>query len=96
MSLSGQIGSIPVPALNLTGTPLAAATAGTTNPIVVLARDHSRNILMATGTEVPASVGGYAKGCLFVNTGVSAGTTGLYVNVGSTTAVSFKAVSNAV
>ena len=52
--------------------------------------------MYARGTDVPAdTTSGYAKGCLFVDTDVAAGTTGLYVNVGTNTAADFDAVSDA-
>ena len=64
--------------------------------ITALLLDKNDNVLLATGTTVPTdSKAGYAKGCLFIDTDVAAGTTGLYVNIGSTTAANFNAVSNA-
>lgn len=64
--------------------------------VKVLLKDASGNALWATGTTVPSDSGaGYAKGCLFVDTDVAAGTTGLYVNVGTTAACNFDAVSDA-
>ena len=72
------------------------AAAGTTGDIIVMFRDHQDNILWATGTDVPADdTSGYAKGCLFIDRDVSAGTTGLYVNIGTTNACNFDAVSDA-
>ena len=47
----------------------------------VLIEDASGNALLASGTSVPNATAGYAKGCLFIDTDVSTGTTGLYVNV---------------
>jgi len=61
----------------------------------VILRDGAGHILMATGLTVPGAVAGYAKGALFIDTDVATGTTGLYVNVGTTAASSFKAVTNA-
>ena len=82
--------------LRLAGQAISATVAGTTNPIKVLIRDGDNKVLLATGTDVPAdSTAGYAKGCLFIDTDVAAGTTGLYVNVGTTTAADFDAVSDA-
>lgn len=64
--------------------------------VKVLLKDSSGNALLATGTSVPADSGsGYAKGCLFIDTDVASGTTGLYVNVGTASSCVFKAVSNA-
>jgi hypothetical protein len=62
----------------------------------VLLEDRSGNVLFATGTTVPTDTdAGYAKGCLFIDTDVGAGTTGLYVNVGTTASANFDAVSDA-
>lgn len=61
-----------------------------------LITDGSGDALLATGTAVPADAGaGYAKACLFIDTDVASGTTGLYVNVGTAASCVFKAVSNA-
>ena len=65
---------------------------GTVN---VLIRDKSRNILWSTGTTVPGDVAGHAKGALFIDTDVADGTTGLYVNVGTTASADYDAVSDA-
>lgn len=70
-------------------------TPGTTQ-VRVMIRDNSNHVLHATGVTVPTDgEAGYAKGCLFIDTDVVAGTTGLYVNVGTTTACDFDAVSDA-
>ena len=51
---------------------------------------------MAQGTTVPTdATTGYAKGCLFIDTDVASGTSGLYVNVGTNTSCVFKLVTNA-
>lgn len=64
--------------------------------VTVLFKDAAGNALLATGTTVPTDSGaGYAKGCLFIDTDVAAGTSGLYVNIGSTTECNFNLVSNA-
>lgn len=64
--------------------------------INVLIRDDLGDILMATGTTVPSNDGvGFAKGCLFIDTNVAAGTTGLYCNKGTTEACEFTAVTQA-
>lgn len=64
--------------------------------VKVLLKDGDGNALLATGTGVPADDGaGYAKGCLFIDTDVAAGTSGLYVNIGTTAACNFNLVSNA-
>jgi len=70
-------------------------TPGTTQ-VKALMVDSVGNILYATGTTVPSDAeAGYAKGCLFIDTDVGAGTTGLYVNVGTTASCNFDAVSDA-
>lgn len=64
--------------------------------VKVLIKDGDGNALLATGTGVPADTGaGYAKGCLFIDTDVATGTSGLYVNVGTTASCVFKLVTNA-
>lgn len=56
----------------------------------VLLRDPANHVLLAVGTTLPADGGaGFAKGCLFIDTDVGAGTSGLYVNIGTTTACNF-------
>jgi hypothetical protein len=56
----------------------------------VLLKDASGMILLATGTTVPTDAGaGFAKGCIFIDTDVGAGTSGTYVNIGSITACNF-------
>lgn len=70
-------------------------TPGTTQ-VRGLMKDGSGNLLMATGTTVPTDAEvGYAKGCLFIDTDVAGGTTGLYVNVGTTASCNFDAVQDA-
>ena len=56
----------------------------------VLLKDSTGKILLATGLTVPTDAGaGFAKGCIFIDTNVGAGTTGQYINVGSITACNF-------
>jgi len=86
MSFAGKFLTKPLKSITLDG------EGGDYN---VLIRDGSRNILWATGTTVPGDVAGYAKGCLFIDTDVADGTTGLYVNVGTTASADFDAVSDA-
>ena len=82
--------------LTVLGDDFDNAAAGTTGDIIVYVRDFQDNILWASGTDVPAdSTSGYAKGALFIDRDVAAGTTGLYVNVGTTSACNFDAVSDA-
>jgi len=87
-----KLGSKAQDYLHVEGQRISAAVAGTTNEIMVLMRDADNNILWSTGTEVPSdSTDGYAKGALHIDTNVAAGTTGLYVNIGSTSACNFDA-----
>jgi len=61
-----------------------------------LFKDSAGKTLLATGTAVPADAGTlYAKGCLFIDTDVGTGTSGLYVNVGTAASCVFKLVTNA-
>lgn len=64
--------------------------------VSVLLEDSSGNILWATGTTVPTnSTAGYAKGALFIDTDVAAGTDSLYQNTGDTSASTFEKVEQA-
>lgn len=64
--------------------------------ITVLQRDSNGDILWATGTTVPTdATTGYAKGCLFIDTDVASGTTGLNCNKGTNTSCQFTAVTQA-
>ncbi len=64
--------------------------------ITVLQRDSNSDILWATGTTVPTdATTGYAKGCLFIDTDVATGTTGLNCNKGTRTSCQFTAVTQA-
>lgn len=50
----------------------------------VLLIDRWGDALLVTGTTVPSnSTDGYAKGCLFIDTDVATGTSGLYCNKGT-------------
>ena len=81
---------------SLAVTELITITGVTTSGVTALIKNGSGMILLATGTTVPTDGGaGYAKGCLFIDTDVATGTTGLYVNVGTTAACNFDAVSDA-
>lgn len=61
-----------------------------------LLTDGSGNVLLATGTTVPTDAGaGFAKGCLFIDTDVATGTTGLNCNKGTTTSCQFTAITQA-
>jgi hypothetical protein len=73
----------------------AVGVAGATG-VTVLMKDSLGKILLATGTTLPADAGTtYAKGCLFIDTDVATGTSGLYVNVGTSASCVFKLVTNA-
>jgi hypothetical protein len=64
--------------------------------VTVLLRDNRDDILWATGVTVPTnSKPGFAKGCLFIDTNVAAGTTGLYCNKGTRLLCEFTAVTQA-
>lgn len=64
--------------------------------VKTLLSDSNGDILLATGTSVPTdSSSGYAKGCLFIDTDVATGTTGLYCNKGTNTSSQFTAVTQA-
>lgn len=70
--------------------PFVKLTGRTVGTIKVLMRDSSDKILLATGTTVPSDAGaGYAKGCIFIDTDVGAGSQGVYVNVGTTASCNF-------
>lgn len=61
-----------------------------------LERNPAGHIVYETGTTVPTdATAWYAKGALFVDTDVAGGTTGLYVNVGTTASCNFDAISDA-
>jgi hypothetical protein len=94
MSLLGKLQSYG--ALILNGSRVVPAKAGTTDGIIVLLKDRTGKALLAYGTDVPAdTTNGYAKGCLFIDTNVATGTTGLYCNKGTSSAAVFTAVTQA-
>lgn len=58
--------------------------------------DGNGDILIATGLTKPTDASsGYAKGCLFIDTDVATGTTGLNCNKGTNTSCQFTAVTQA-
>lgn len=64
--------------------------------VIALIKDGTGKALLATGTAVPADGAAlYAKGCLFIDTDVATGTTGLYCNKGTAAACVFTAVTQA-
>ena len=89
MSLQGKVSNSEMPAITLVGTTIATG-------VTALLKDADGNALLATGTTVPSDGGAvYAKGCLFIDTDVATGTSGLYVNEGTAASCSFKLVTNA-
>ncbi len=67
--------------------------AETVTPILA---DGNGDILLATGLTVPTDAStGYAKGCLFIDTDVATGTTGLNCNKGTRTSCQFTAITQA-
>lgn len=56
----------------------------------VLMKDDDDMILFATGLVVPTDAGaGFAKGCIFIDTNLGAGSQGVYINVGTITSCNF-------
>ena len=75
-------------------TPVAEVKGAET--IKVVLSDGNGDILIAYGDTVPTdATSGYAKGCLFIDTDVATGTTGLYCNKGTSTSCQFTAVTQA-
>jgi hypothetical protein len=75
------------------GVQLAATAA---EGVTVLLQDASGDALLATGTTVPTNdTAGFAKGCLFIDTDVAKGTTGLNCNKGTSAECTFTAVTQA-
>lgn len=82
--------------VTLCGDDFDNAAAGTTGDIVVYLRDKAGNIMWATGPDVPADAStGYARGCLFVDSNVAAGTGSLYINKGTAATAEFSLVTQA-
>ena len=79
--------------LDVTGVATAATLAASSATVL---QDAAGDILIASGTTVPAdTTTGYAKGCLFIDTDVATGTTGLNCNKGTNTSCVFTAVTQA-
>lgn len=67
---------------------------GATSVTTLLQNDDGM-IVLAYGTTVPTDTeAGYAKGCIFIDTDVASGTSGLYENTGTTTSCIFTAISS--
>jgi len=79
---------LKVPSLGLTG---KTQTVGDTE-VEVLLKDSSDKVLLCRGTSVPTGAG-YAKGCIFLKTDVTTGSSGIYDNQGTTTSASFQVVT---
>lgn len=87
------VGTTPVAISDASGNISGTTISATTTSIL---KDSAGKLLIAQGTTVPTdATNGYAKGCLFIDTDVATGTSGLYVNVGTSTSCVFKLVSNA-
>lgn len=64
--------------------------------ITGLIANSDGHLLLCYGTAVPTDdTAGYAKGCLFIDTDVAKGTTGLYCNKGTNAECTFTAVTQA-
>lgn len=64
--------------------------------VIVTGRDANGDVTECNGTVTVTDGGaGYAKNALYSKTDVSAGTSGLYVNVGTTASCNFDLVSDA-
>lgn len=82
-------------AITATGGVTGDVTGDLTAASTSILTDASGDLLLVQGTTVPTdATTGYAKGCLFIDTDVATGTSGLYVNVGTNTSCVFKLVSN--
>ena len=87
MSIFGKLFNSKLPVITIDGTVVATG-------VTALLKDGNGKVLLATGTSVPADNGTkYAKGCLFIDTDVATGTTGLYCNKGTSDACVFTAVT---
>lgn len=67
-----------------------------TSTEVTILKDNLGDKLFVTGTTVPTdTTTGYAKSCLFIDTGVATGTGALYLNKGTNTSCIFSLVTQA-
>jgi len=72
------------------------ATAAAAVTVYVLFKDWLGDILFCTGLTVPTDDQvGYAMGCLFIDTDVADGTSGLYTNIGTNLLCEFSLVTSA-
>jgi len=89
MALFGKLFNSKLPCITIDGTTVATG-------VTALLKDGNGKVLLATGTTVPANgTTKYAKGCLFIDTDVVTGTTGLYCNKGTAASAAFTAVTQA-
>lgn len=89
MSLFGKLFNSKLPCVSIDGTVVATG-------VTALIKDGNGKVLLATGTTVPSNgESKYAKGCLFIDTNVATGTTGLYCNKGTSASCVFTAVTQA-
>ena len=89
MSLFGKLFNSKLPCITIDGSLVATG-------VTALLKDGSGKVLLATGATVPADgTTKYAKGCLFIDTDVATGTTGLYCNKGTSASAAFTAVTQA-
>lgn len=66
------------------------------NSVTHLIKDSNDDSVLCTGITVPSdTTTGFAKGCLFIDTDVATGTTGLNCNKGTNTSCVFTAVTQA-
>ena len=87
MSIWGKLFNTKLPCITVDGTTVASG-------VTALLKDGQGKVLLATGATVPANGGSkYAKGCLFIDTDVATGTTGLYCNKGTSASAAFTAVT---
>lgn len=64
------------------------------SPTKVFIEDDEGKVLLATGTTVPTGgTNGFAKGAIFIDTDVAAGTGGTYLNKGTKTSCDFTLVT---
>lgn len=93
MSLRGKLEKEILTSMTMEGARIAATVAGTTGDIKVQLYNGDRDIMIATGTDVPVDTSsGYAKGCLFIDTNVATGTSGLNENTGTNTSCVFNVI----
>lgn len=87
MSIWGKLFNTKLPVVTIEGTVVATG-------VTALLKDGNGKVLLATGATVPTNGGSkYAKGCLFIDTDVATGTTGLYCNKGTASSCQFTAVT---